>query len=70
MIKFPDDSCEFLSLDPIPTDVQVSKESRPHEESVEIIRRGSGKLFDPDVVSVFLDLQQDFRAIAEEYADD
>lgn len=43
------------------------KEAYPHELVVEMIRNGSGTQFDPHLVDVFLEIEQEFRAIAEQY---
>ena len=36
---------------------------------MQIIAEGKGSHFDPDMVDAFLDLQDEFRAIAKKYAD-
>ena len=48
---------------------RVYKSAFPHGEAVEIIRQGRGSHFDPDVVDAFLALQDEFKAIAERFAD-
>ncbi|HEY4079182.1 MAG TPA: two-component system response regulator [Burkholderiaceae bacterium] len=48
---------------------RVYKEAMPHEQAASIIAEGREKHFDPDVVDAFLVLQDDFRAIAAEFAD-
>ncbi|CAG0955729.1 adenylate cyclase [Rhodocyclaceae bacterium] len=48
---------------------RVYKEGMPHEKAVEIIKAGKSAHFDPDVVDAFLELQEEFRAIAARYAD-
>jgi putative two-component system response regulator len=48
---------------------RVYKEGMPHEKAVAIIREGRGTHFDPDMVDVFLDVSEQFRAIAARYAD-
>ena len=48
---------------------RVYKEGMPHEKAVQIITEGKGSHFDPDMVDAFLDLQDEFRAIAKKYAD-
>ncbi|MFY9316809.1 MAG: two-component system response regulator [Burkholderiales bacterium] len=48
---------------------RVYKPPFPHAQSVEIIREGSGRHFDPDMVAAFLRIQDEFYAIAERYAD-
>jgi cyclic di-GMP phosphodiesterase len=40
-----------------------------HEKAVEIIREESGRQFDPDIVTAFLELEMTFRNIAYTYAD-
>jgi putative two-component system response regulator len=49
---------------------RVYKEAFSQEEAVSIIRKGSGTHFDPDAVSAFLEIQDRFYAIAQEYADE
>ncbi len=48
---------------------RVYKPPFPHEKSVAIIQEGRGKHFDPDMVDAFLQLQNEFHAIAERYSD-
>ena len=48
---------------------RVYKEGMSHEKAVAIITEGRGTHFDPDVVDAFLDIKQDFQAIAQRYAD-
>ena len=48
---------------------RVYKDGIPHEKAVSIIREGRGSHFDPDMVDAFLELEEDFRAIAARYAD-
>lgn len=40
-----------------------------HEKAVEIIREGRGEHFDPDLVDIFMEINEEFRKIALEYAD-
>ncbi len=40
-----------------------------HETAVEIIRDGRGSHFDPDMVDAFLSLSEEFRRIAQQFAD-
>jgi putative two-component system response regulator len=49
---------------------RVYKPAFPHEQAVDIIRAGRGNHFDPDVADAFLDIAEEFRAIATRYADD
>ncbi|NLO21265.1 MAG: two-component system response regulator [Syntrophomonadaceae bacterium] len=48
---------------------RVYKPAFPHEEAVEIIRNGSGTAFDPDIVEVFLQYEDEFHRIALEFSD-
>jgi cyclic di-GMP phosphodiesterase len=48
---------------------RVYKPPFPHDEAVAIIRAGRDRHFDPDLVDAFVEVQQEFRAIAERYAD-
>lgn len=51
------------------TSQRIYKPPLPFEKSVEMIRDGSGKHFDPDVVEAFLANLSAFRRISERYAD-
>ena len=48
---------------------RVYKPSLPHKKAVAIISEGKGVHFDPDMVEVFLKLEDEFRKIALEHAD-
>ncbi len=48
---------------------RVYKEAFPHKKCVEIIKDGAGKAFDPEIVAVFLDIQSEFRDIAQWHKD-
>ncbi|SCK26575.1 two-component system response regulator [Vogesella sp. LIG4] len=48
---------------------RVYKPAYPHDEAVDIIRQGSGKHFDPDMVDAFLAIHTSFHQIAERFAD-
>lgn len=48
---------------------RVYKEGMPHDKAVQIIVEGKGKHFDPDIVDAFLDIQEQFREIAQRYSD-
>jgi putative two-component system response regulator len=48
---------------------RVYRPGMSHEDTVKIIRAGKGIHFDPDLVDVFLELEDEFRIIAEKYAD-
>ena len=45
------------------------KKSYFHFEAINTIKISSGKHFDPDIVDVFLELEEEFRKIALKYAD-
>lgn len=44
------------------------KDAFPHDRVVAMIRGGAGSQFDPKLVAVFLEIEQEFREIAEQYA--
>lgn len=48
---------------------KVYKEPLPHAQAVDVITQVRGKHFDPDVVDAFLELEQQFHAIAVSYSD-
>jgi len=48
---------------------RVYKPAMPHEKAVQIIREGRGKHFDPAITDAFLEIQDEFRAIAERFVD-
>jgi putative two-component system response regulator len=48
---------------------RVYKEPLPHEDAVEIIRRGRGSHFDPEMVDAFLAIDTVFYSIAYRFAD-
>ena len=48
---------------------RVYKAGMSHEAAVAIILQGKGQHFDPDMVNAFFDIQGEFRAIAQRYAD-
>ncbi|MEY4266569.1 MAG: hypothetical protein RIS90_1104 [Pseudomonadota bacterium] len=49
---------------------RVYKEPMSHEQAFNIIQAGRGTHFDPDVVYAFLAVAEDFKAIAQRFADD
>ncbi len=49
---------------------RVYKPAFSHEKACDIVREGSGKHFDPDVVEAFLAVAADFQAIASAHQDD
>jgi len=48
---------------------RVYKDGMPHEKAVAIMVEGRGSHFDPDMIDAFLELESEFRAIAERYTD-
>ena len=48
---------------------RIYKDGMRHEEAVKIIAQGRGTHFDADIVDAFLQIQDQFRAIASRYAD-
>lgn len=48
---------------------RVYKEGMSHEKAVSIIIDGKGSHFDADIVDAFVELQDDFKAIAARFAD-
>jgi putative two-component system response regulator len=48
---------------------RVYKEGMPHEKAVQIIVEGKGRHFDPDMVDAFVEIHEEFLAIARRYAD-
>jgi len=48
---------------------RVYKAPMPHEKAVGIIKEGKGTHFDPDMADAFLELQDEFKKIADAYAD-
>ncbi|RZT03917.1 putative two-component system response regulator [Duganella sp. CF402] len=48
---------------------RVYKEGMPHEKAVQIIIDGKGSHFDPDMVDAFVELVDEFRAIAARFHD-
>lgn len=48
---------------------RVYKDGMPHEKAMQIISEGKGKHFDPDMVDAFLELHEEFRAIAQRFSD-
>ena len=49
---------------------RVYRERMPYDNVVRIITEGRGSHFDPDIVDTFLQVQDEFREIARQYADD
>ena len=48
---------------------RVYKDGMPYVQAVAIIREGKGQHFDPDMVEAFLEITDEFQAIAEQFAD-
>lgn len=48
---------------------RVYKPPFTHSKAVEVITEGKGLHFDPDIVDAFLDIHEEFRQVAIEYAD-
>jgi putative two-component system response regulator len=48
---------------------RVYKEGMPHEKALGIILESKGTHFDPDIVDAFIEIADEFRAIAERYED-
>jgi putative two-component system response regulator len=48
---------------------RVYKEGMPHDKAVQIIIDGKGKHFDPDIVDAFVELIDEFHAIAARFHD-
>lgn len=48
---------------------RVYKNPFPHEYALDFIKSGRGSHFDPDVVDIFLANQDEFKAIADRFAD-
>jgi len=48
---------------------RVYKDGMPHEKAVDIIVEGKGKHFDPDLIDAFLEIVDEFRAIAARFHD-
>jgi putative two-component system response regulator len=49
---------------------RVYKPAFPHEKAVEYITQQRGKHFDPELVDVFIELEQQFRDIARQFTDE
>jgi putative two-component system response regulator len=48
---------------------RVYKDGMPHEKAIAIMVEGRGSHFDPDMLDAFLELQDEFRAIAARFHD-
>jgi len=48
---------------------RVYKEGMTHEKAIEIMQEGRASHFDADVLDAFIEIQEEFRAIAQRFAD-
>lgn len=48
---------------------RVYKPAFSHADAVELIGKGSARHFDPDIVEAFLEIAEEFKTIAQRYAD-
>ena len=48
---------------------RIYKDAMPHAQAVSILLRGRSSHFDPDVIDAFERIQDEFHAIAQQYAD-
>ena len=48
---------------------RIYKDGMPHEKACGIIQEGGGTHFDPDMVDAFMKIHEEFREIAQRYAD-
>jgi putative two-component system response regulator len=48
---------------------RIYKEGLPHDRAVQVIFQGRGSHFDPDMVDAFIEIQDEFAAIAAQFAD-
>ena len=48
---------------------RIYKEGMPHEKACQIIQEGSGSHFDPDITEAFMKIHEQFKEIAQRYAD-
>jgi putative two-component system response regulator len=49
---------------------RVYKPAFTHEQAVQMIQAGRGRHFDPEITDAFLDVQEEFRAIARRFRDE
>ncbi len=49
------------------TSKRVYKDAFRHEYSIDLIRKESGKHFDPDIVEAFLEIEQEIFEISQKY---
>jgi putative two-component system response regulator len=48
---------------------RVYKNAIPHAEAIKIMKEGSGKHFDPDILKVFVEIENEFFEISERFMD-
>jgi putative two-component system response regulator len=48
---------------------RVYKPAFTHQQALEVMRKGRGTHFDPDVLDAFFEIEGQFAAIAEEFRD-
>jgi putative two-component system response regulator len=48
---------------------RIYKMEMSHEQAVSIVSEGYGKHFDPGMVDAFIEIQEEFRAIARRFYD-
>ena len=46
---------------------RVYKPAFPHQEAIDIMRKGRGSHFDPDILDVFLRISDEFNEIAQRF---
>ena len=49
---------------------RVYKSALPHDRAVQVVFQGRGSHFDPDMTDAFIEIQDEFQAIAERFKDD
>ena len=49
---------------------RVYKAAMPHEQATDVLRKGSGIHFDPQVVAAFFDIEEEIQAIAAQFVDE
>ena len=48
---------------------RVYKPAFPHFKAVEMMKEGRGSHFDPDILDAFLEIEEQFLAIADQFRD-
>ena len=62
-MKYPDVYDALISK-------RVYKPSFSHDKSMEIIKKGRGTHFDPDILDAFVQIENEVIAIAEKFGDE